>query len=449
MGGGAWPPPPSLPRRESIEWKRRPRPRLPGGGTGGKRLRPQRNLEFADTIQDIGGAWGVEERLLGVGDRMDPMSLWEALRSSMVARREDQKPVAQISRFPDADLSVVKFSLSSSIESSRSESGDERGNSLAVLLCSAGIGAPLRADGVLSDRGALSMRKGAHALHHLEANISGSAHATPGDVDSSVASIGSSSLRRDVGPTDQNLQSEGEGKESRVVCWILDLEEAFYLAFDVGCLSIARPCVVQGVAAEDGPLAHPIESTFLSCVECWDKFCEIRAREQGQGRRDGGTHPALDLFAQSMAAYAWTKNGGWVVRPGYNFGSKYMLYAHRPDVVHASFCLVIFRDLRLGHGTEREPRAEDDVEEDKGEGFKWGEEGAWAFGRTGTSGWLQVQSLSRVANQARKAALIVYASPPLKALSAKASPPRSFLPHHAVRLRAGILHRWEVGRGRE
>ncbi|XP_029006784.1 tRNA-splicing endonuclease subunit Sen2 isoform X2 [Betta splendens] len=90
----------------------------------------------------------------------------------------------------------------------------------------------------------------------------------------------------------------------------LSLEEAFFLVYSLGCLSVF------------------LHQEPLSLVELWGKFCSLRPD-----------------FISSYAAYHHFRSRGWVPKGGgaVKYGSDLMLYRKGPPFYHASYSVIIER----------------------------------------------------------------------------------------------------------
>lgn len=86
----------------------------------------------------------------------------------------------------------------------------------------------------------------------------------------------------------------------------LTLEEAFFLVYALGCLSVFCDQEAQSV------------------VQLWRHFRSIQSN-----------------FLWSYTAYHYYRSKGWVPKPGLKYGSDFMLYRKGPPFYHASYSVVL------------------------------------------------------------------------------------------------------------
>ncbi|XP_067287160.1 tRNA-splicing endonuclease subunit Sen2 [Pseudorasbora parva] len=109
-----------------------------------------------------------------------------------------------------------------------------------------------------------------------------------------------------------------EDQLGRMVCRInpfpmmeylqLSYEEAFFLVYALGCLSV----YCSGEA--------------LSVAQVWAMFCSLQPN-----------------FSSSYAAYHYFRSKGWVPKSGIKYGTDLMLYRKGPPFYHASYSVVVER----------------------------------------------------------------------------------------------------------
>ncbi|KAK9918764.1 hypothetical protein WJX75_006707 [Coccomyxa subellipsoidea] len=91
----------------------------------------------------------------------------------------------------------------------------------------------------------------------------------------------------------------------------LSLEEAFFLAYALGALTVSQTS------------PDTSSTSALTCEELW--------------RTCLGLKPD---FKQSYIPFHHFRSKGWVVRPGAQYGVDYVLYSKHPADVHSSYCLL-------------------------------------------------------------------------------------------------------------
>ncbi|XP_038052169.1 tRNA-splicing endonuclease subunit Sen2-like [Patiria miniata] len=87
----------------------------------------------------------------------------------------------------------------------------------------------------------------------------------------------------------------------------LKLEEAFFLSYGLGCLTVLDE-----------------NKKALDLTEMWQAFC-YRQRN----------------FVASYVAYHYYRSKGWVPRDGLKYGAHYVLYKHGPPFYHGSYSVII------------------------------------------------------------------------------------------------------------
>ncbi|KAG9260360.1 tRNA-splicing endonuclease subunit Sen2 isoform X1 [Astyanax mexicanus] len=86
----------------------------------------------------------------------------------------------------------------------------------------------------------------------------------------------------------------------------LSYEEAFFLVYALGCLSIYY------------------DGEALSVLQLWRMFCSVQPN-----------------FETNYAAYHYFRSKGWVPKPGIKYGTDLMLYRKGPPFYHASYSVVV------------------------------------------------------------------------------------------------------------
>ncbi|XP_071804336.1 uncharacterized protein [Asterias amurensis] len=87
----------------------------------------------------------------------------------------------------------------------------------------------------------------------------------------------------------------------------LKLEEAFFLSYGLGCLSVL----------DDNKKA-------LDLTEMWQAFC---SRQEN--------------FVANYIAYHYYRSKGWVPRDGVKYGAHFVLYKHGPPFYHGSYSIIV------------------------------------------------------------------------------------------------------------
>ncbi|XP_072521898.1 tRNA-splicing endonuclease subunit Sen2 isoform X2 [Salminus brasiliensis] len=100
----------------------------------------------------------------------------------------------------------------------------------------------------------------------------------------------------------------------------LSYEEAFFLVYALGCLSVYY----------DG---EP-----LPVLQLWRMFCSVQPN-----------------FETTYAAYHYFRSKGWVPKPGIKYGTDLMLYRKGPPFYHASYSVVVERVDDSFQGAARRP----------------------------------------------------------------------------------------------
>ncbi|MCJ1246785.1 hypothetical protein MMC30_003994 [Trapelia coarctata] len=153
----------------------------------------------------------------------------------------------------------------------------------------------------------------------------------------------------------------------------LTLEEAFFLTYGLGVLTITCP-----------PLPDPIPNPNL--LQLFRQYSFFPPISPATLRPD-------DPFLTSYVVYHHFRSLGWVVRPGIKFAVDYLLYNRGPAFSHAEFAIIILPSYRDSYWRGTEQRASDTR---KREGKSW-----W---------WLHC--VNRVQSQVRKSLVLVYVDIP-------------------------------------
>jgi len=93
----------------------------------------------------------------------------------------------------------------------------------------------------------------------------------------------------------------------------LELCEAFYLSFAIGCLVVSCD---EGDGYDGGQ--------EMTLIQMWKKYCKL---EQD--------------FPYRYAAYQHFRSRGWITRSGYTMGSDWLLYKLGPPFYHATFTVIV------------------------------------------------------------------------------------------------------------
>ena len=100
----------------------------------------------------------------------------------------------------------------------------------------------------------------------------------------------------------------------------LELWEAFFLTYGLGCLLVSN-CDKDN---ED-----------MSIDEMWEKFCHV-----------------CDYFRLKYAVYHHFRSKGWVVKDGCKFGADFLLYKDGPPFYHASYSVWIRKHSEIVNYTD-------------------------------------------------------------------------------------------------
>ena len=191
----------------------------------------------------------------------------------------------------------------------------------------------------------------------------------------------------------------------------LTLEEAFFLSYGLGVLTITCP-----------PSPDPIIKPLL--LELFRRLSYFPPASPSSLRPD-------DPFMTSYVVYHHFRSLGWVVRPGVKFAVDYLLYNRGPAFSHAEFAIIILPSYRDSYWRETEQRAADTR---KREGKSW-----W---------WLHC--VNRVQSQVRKSLILVYVDippPPSKHQNGEMVDIGKLLKSYKVRELA--VKRWIPNRSRD
>ena len=100
----------------------------------------------------------------------------------------------------------------------------------------------------------------------------------------------------------------------------LELWEAFFLTYGLGCLLVSN-C--------------DNDDKDMSIDEMWEKFCHIS-----------------DYFRLKYAVYHHFRSKGWVVKDGCKFGADFLLYKDGPPFYHASYSVWIRKHRKIVNYTD-------------------------------------------------------------------------------------------------
>jgi len=153
----------------------------------------------------------------------------------------------------------------------------------------------------------------------------------------------------------------------------LTLEEAFFLSYGLGVLTITCPPLPDS-------LLNPSLLKLFRQHSCFPPVSPSSLRPD-------------DPFITSYVVYHHFRSLGWVVRTGVKFAVDYLLYNRGPAFSHAEFAIIILPSYRDSYWRETEQRAADTR---KREGKSW-----W---------WLHC--VNRVQSQVRKSLILVYVDIP-------------------------------------
>ncbi|XP_014678120.1 PREDICTED: tRNA-splicing endonuclease subunit Sen2-like [Priapulus caudatus] len=95
----------------------------------------------------------------------------------------------------------------------------------------------------------------------------------------------------------------------------LYLEEAFFLAYGLGCLCVTRGNDAEAVAAA---------AASMTLEELWLCFCSRQER-----------------FAARYVAYHYYRSRGWVVCSGLKYGADFSLYKKGPPYYHSTYSVIV------------------------------------------------------------------------------------------------------------
>lgn len=93
----------------------------------------------------------------------------------------------------------------------------------------------------------------------------------------------------------------------------LGLEETFFLAYALGCMTVTDPKVERK----------------LNLNEIWSAFCRLHCE-----------HDQVQ-FTAYYAAYHYFRSKGWVVKSGTKYGSDFVLYKEGPEFYHSLFSVIV------------------------------------------------------------------------------------------------------------
>ncbi|TGZ82668.1 hypothetical protein EX30DRAFT_328435 [Ascodesmis nigricans] len=182
-------------------------------------------------------------------------------------------------------------------------------------------------------------------------------------------------------------------------------EEAFFLAFGLGCLQVL-----------DGT-NKPISSTALfTLFRRWSHFPPLPDHMPLQPD---------DTFILSYVIYHHFRSLGWVVRPGVKFGVDYLLYNRGPVFSHAEFGIVILPSYSHPSWSA--------VDESRKKAAR--------------KPWHWLHCVNRVSAQVKKTIILVYVDVPPPEEVEKGLPVKELLKKY--RVREFSLRRFVVSRNRD
>ncbi|KAF2967708.1 hypothetical protein GQX73_g5883 [Xylaria multiplex] len=175
-------------------------------------------------------------------------------------------------------------------------------------------------------------------------------------------------------------------------------EEAFYLVFGLGALSVIDPASGENMAAQN--LFH----LFRQLSYFPHKMASLRPD---------------DPFLVQYAVYHHFRSLGWVPRPGIKFGVDWLLYIGGPVFSHAEFAVMVL------------PAYTDPYWKSQGQGPP-------------KKSWQWLHSINRVQSHALKTLVIVYVDIPPPT---QASDPAALLKQYKIR--EFVMKRWLSNRSRD
>ena len=109
----------------------------------------------------------------------------------------------------------------------------------------------------------------------------------------------------------------------------LTLQEAFFLAWTIDCLTVLDPHTVSVAAVDEGCHTQTPQGTSMSLQDIWQAF--QRVHYPPCSTRDRLDNPFLVYYV----AYHHYRSLGWVVKGGIKFCVDYLLYKRGPVFSHA------------------------------------------------------------------------------------------------------------------
>lgn len=103
-------------------------------------------------------------------------------------------------------------------------------------------------------------------------------------------------------------------------CLLLSPEEAFFLSYGLGCLTVISSSPFNKSSSE----TDDSEATLLPLLELWRRFRDLDP-----------------CFHAKYVAYHYYRSRGWVPRCGLKFGVDFLLYVSGPAHYHATFSVVV------------------------------------------------------------------------------------------------------------
>lgn len=220
-------------------------------------------------------------------------------------------------------------------------------------------------------------------------------------------------IASDDTPTEPALQERLEPVIKNREHTDITLEEAFFLVYGLGVLSIHCPAGVAvdlGITPEDnhdndnkddgdanrsGAWLHAPTHTFALLTLFRAASYPIAPRNLGASLRND------DPFLTRYVAYHHFRSLGWVVREGVKFGVDYLLYYKGPAFSHAEFAVVVV------------PQYD---ENDKGGGGEDGDETTRRKKNKITTDWWWLHCVNRVQAHVFKTLVLAYVDVPTQAV---------------------------------
>jgi len=140
----------------------------------------------------------------------------------------------------------------------------------------------------------------------------------------------SQSLASDEPPTDFSSGQVNDDEPLKDIEHLqLTLQEAFFLAWTIDCLTVLDPHTVSVAAVGGACRTQPPQGTSMSLQEIWQAFQHVHYPPCST--RDRLDNPFLIYYV----AYHHYRSLGWVVKGGIKFCVDYLLYKRGPVFSHA------------------------------------------------------------------------------------------------------------------